>query len=81
MNRSGFVGVLAAVFIGLFSVLAGLVGGAIFGAKAVIKANPTLSLGCSDSSLPVKWAMQLGDGSLSERDYAFLMKGRAEHCR
>ena len=36
MNRSGVIGI---IFVGLFALLAGLIGGTIFGAKAVIKAN------------------------------------------
>lgn len=49
-DESGVV-VLAAIFVGLFALLAGLVGGTIFGAKAVLKNNvPAIGTSALDKS-------------------------------
>jgi hypothetical protein len=80
VNRSGIIGVIAAVFIGLFSIVAGLIGGTILGAKAILKEQPVTEE-CGDNSLPTQWATEWAHGDITQADYDFLMKGRADGCK
>ena len=76
MNRSGIV-VLAALFVGLFALLAGWTAGRAI--KAHQADNKLASGYCSDNS-PAEWAAEWATGKMTQAEYEDLMKGRAAVC-